>query len=188
MIDIRDICVSFGEKRVLEQVSLSLAPGERVCLSAPSGSGKTTLAKVILGLLRPDSGEVNVNGKAVAVFQEDRLLPHMNVLQNVTVGQGGSRTLAAEILTALGLGDVLHARPAALSGGMRRRVALARALWAHSAVIVLDEPFNGLDAAAKTAAIDAINTYAAAKTLVLISHDPNEAQALNARTVEIGNR
>ena len=137
----------FGGKVVLDRFTYAFPETGAVALMGPSGVGKTTLFRILLGLERPDSGTVSgMDGKSVSVvFQEDRLFPGLTVLQNAEVaGSGG-----AEWLARLGLGEELNARPDSLSGGMRRRVALARALCRDGEIFLLDEPFQGLDPARK---------------------------------------
>jgi len=141
------VTLSFGGKLVLDRFSLEL-PGEGItCLSGPSGCGKTTLFRLIAGLLRPQSGKIiSAFSKISYMFQEDRLLPWLSALENLeAVLPTGERDRARLILTELGLGDELHAKPSELSGGMKRRVALARALAFDGDLMLLDEPFTGLE-------------------------------------------
>ena len=184
--------VSFGYKRginVLSGFSLEVPDSGRVCLFGKSGCGKSTVLRLAMGLAKPGSGRITgTEGLAVsAVFQEDRLIPWKTVLENVALFADGTERAAAApadraayYLRALGLGDVLHSLPGELSGGMKRRVALARALAHNFDMLVLDEPFTGLDEAAKRNAIELVSRETAGKMLLLATHDLAEAEALGA--------
>ena len=126
---------------------ISLAVSGTVAIMAPSGAGKTTLLRILLGLLAPDSGEVRTGGARIgAVFQEDRLIEHMTALQNLALVSGrASRAQLREHLARLGLEADAEKRVSAFSGGMRRRVAIARAIVYEPDVLLLDEPFAGLE-------------------------------------------
>lgn len=175
--------VTFGytpEKPVVQHLSLAIPAGGRVCLTGVSGQGKTTALRLLMGLEQPQSGTVSVPEgiRFSAVFQEDRLLPWKTVLENTALF---SEAEAARYwLAAVGLDDCLNARPEALSGGMKRRAALARALAHPFDVLVLDEPLTGLDSAAKARCLLAINEAVGARTLVMAGHGRSEADALRA--------
>lgn len=132
MIALEDVSFAYGQKPVLQAVSLRFPKSGAVCLFGASGCGKTTLLRLLSGLEKPDKGRLTgLEGKRTAMlFQEDRLLPWLSVLENVAVVLEGpdARARAADWLELVGLADAAHKRPAALSGGMRRRAALARAL------------------------------------------------------------
>ncbi len=136
--------------------------------------------------MQPDSGSVTTLHPQSVVFQEDRLLPGFSALTNLRLvaGRGRDKELLA-ILTALGLGDA-GAKPVRdFSGGMKRRVAIARALMADYQLLLLDEPFKGLDAAARDRAARVIKDHAAGKTLVMVTHDPKEAGLLDAGIIHL---
>lgn len=174
----------FGGKVVLDRFTYAFPETGAVALMGPSGVGKTTLFRILLGLERPDSGTVSgMDGKSVSVvFQEDRLFPGLTVLQNAeVVGSGG-----AEWLARLGLGEELNARPDSLSGGMRRRVALARALCRDGEIFLLDEPFQGLDPARKREVLELFRELKSRKFLLLITHDPEEAAFLADEVIQLG--
>ena len=188
---------SFGYKRginVLSGFTLEVPDSGRVCLFGKSGCGKSTVLRLAMGLAKPGSGRITgTEGLAVsAVFQEDRLIPWKTVLENVALFADGTERAAADptdraayYLRALGLGDVLHSLPGELSGGMKRRVALARALAHNFDMLVLDEPFTGLDEAAKRNAIELVSRETAGKMLLLATHDLLEAEALGAEIIEL---
>ena len=175
--------VTFGygpQKEVLRDISLEIPEGGRLCLTGPSGEGKTTVLRLLLGLEKPRRGTVSVpEGTAFsAVFQEDRLLPWKTALENVALFSDGET--ARRCLAALGLSDSLAAMPDTLSGGMKRRVALARALAHPFDVLVLDEALTGLDGGTKTQCRAAIDQAVGHRTLVMATHDESEAAALGA--------
>lgn len=175
MIEFCKVTKSFDGKPVLHDVSWTIRPGEQWQVRGPSGIGKTTLLRLLMGLETPDSGcLVCAAGLRFApVFQEDRLVEHWNALANVGLVCADSARVR-EILTALLPQDALEQPVRTLSGGMRRRVALARALAAEGDVLVLDEPFAGLDGQTAQRALQAIAQYRAGRTLVLVSHGTDE--------------
>ncbi len=147
MIDFVHVSKCFGEKPVLRDLSFSFKKGLYL-LTGPSGIGKTTLLRLAAGLEEPDSGRIAVTetGRLRMVFQEDRLLPWKNVLDNVRL-EAGDIASARELLRELGLEKEETAYPDSLSGGMRRRTAIARALCGKPDILLMDEPLNGLDKA-----------------------------------------
>ena len=154
----------FGDKVVLEDVSLTVPDGAVVCLMAPSGRGKTTLLRCIAGLEMPDSGTVTgVPERLGFVFQEDRLCPQLDAVENVRLvtGRAMSRPDIEAHLRELGLADCLDQRAAELSGGQRRRVSIARAVCYGPELLLLDEPAAGMnpqETEELTAFIDRIRT------------------------------
>lgn len=180
--------VTFGyplRKPILRDFSLSIGATERLWLSGPSGQGKTTVLRLLLGLEQPRRGQViRPEDLAVScVFQEDRLLPHLTVLENTALFSTESE--AVRVLQELGLGDQLDALPKNLSGGMARRAALARALSHPCQLLILDEPFTGLDQISKAAAIQAVDHFCRDKALVIATHDTAEATTLQAAKVSL---
>lgn len=178
MIELRDISVSFGEKRVLCGLEVIWPDSGTILLRGASGSGKTTLLRVLAGLLTPDAGEVSgLTGRKIGmVFQEDRLLPWRTTLENVSLTS--DRTTAKDLLERLDLADALHLKSAALSGGMRRRVALARALAYSDDVLLLDEPFNGLDSERRAQAASLLQRCS--RLRIVATHTVEDADLLNA--------
>ena len=188
-IRVNNISKSYGEKQVLSHFSACFPQGEVSAVMAPSGRGKTTLLRLILGLEKPDAGEITgVPEAKSALFQEDRLCPELSVLGNIRMVTG--RTVPEEeirrLLAFLGLEESVETPARALSGGMARRTALARALLYPGELLVLDEPFNGLDSGARERAAQAIVRYAPERTVLLVTHRREELELLNAsRLVEI---
>lgn len=180
MIRFEEVSLTFGDCRVLECCTEMLPERGVVCLFGPSGCGKTSFVRVLTGLQKPDSGRVTgiCPAEAAVVFQEHRLLPWLTVRENVAaVLPKGSDPLPW--LQIVGLEQAADLLPSALSGGMQRRAALARALAYGGKLLVLDEPFQGLDLAAKQEIYPHILAAAAEKPVLLITHDPVEAEALS---------
>lgn len=165
---------SYGGQPVLQDFSLTLPQQGFCCILGRSGAGKTTLLRLMAGLEKPDRGTVSPSGPVSMVFQEDRLLPQDTVLENVALFSDPAR--AKELLIALGLGEWLHRRPGELSGGMRRRVAIARALAAPARVYLMDEPFKGLDGDTRQEVFRLVRQETREGLLVLVTHDPRDAQ------------
>lgn len=186
-MEVKNLCKAYGDRPVLENVSFTAGVGV-TALWGPSGVGKTTLLRILLGLEKPDSGELM--GTAVrwsAVFQEDRLLEGLDAAGNLRFALGPAYdTRAAEaMLEELGLADVESKPVGAWSGGMKRRLALARALLAPSEAIALDEPFTGLDDENRQRAIRAIRRAAETKPVILVTHDRTELNLLRANIVNL---
>ena len=177
------LCISYGSQAVLADFSLELPETGAVALMGPTGCGKTTLLRVLAGLLQPQSGRVDgLTGKRVAVlFQEDRLLPWLTARENVAaVLEKGETARAEQALRDAGLPEsAFDKRPAELSGGMRRRVALARLLAYGGDVWLLDEPFKGLDADSRARVMQTVKRAGQGKLIVLVTHEKAEAQALS---------
>ncbi len=177
MIELCDVTVRFGERTVLDRLSAQIPLAGTTVVTGASGSGKTTLLRVLIGLQGLNGGKVaGLDGlKLSVVFQEDRLLPWLTALENVSLVS--APVSARRYLYALGLGDALAQKPPALSGGMRRRVAIARALAYDGDLLLLDEPFAGLDDGAKR--ICAAVLLDQNKPIVLVTHSLEEAERLH---------
>ena len=187
MVELKGITHSYGDHRVLDQVSLSVRLDSRLALMGPSGCGKTTLLRILLGLERPDAGTVdNTFGTVAAVFQEPRLLPWRTALQNVNLVLGdhpGTLEKARQWLCRMELMSAEEKYPRELSGGMQQRVSLARALAAEPDLLVLDEPFKGLDEALRDRILARVAETNAA--ILLVTHDRREAEALGCEIVNM---
>ena len=184
MIEIRDLHKSFGEKQVFRGLSCSFPEGETTCIMGPSGCGKTTLLNLLAGLEQPDGGTISgmAEKRKSMVFQESRLVEGMGPVPNLRlVNPSVTRKEAEGMLRALGLSDSLHQPVSTLSGGMRRRVAILRALAACYDVLLADEPFKGLDEKTKRQVISYFREKTRGKTVLLVTHDPSEAQAVGGR-------
>jgi len=184
----------------LENTTLSVESGETVCLVGPSGCGKTTMLNLLAGFLDPTTGSVSVDDKPVqgpseeraVVFQADAVFPWLTVENNIAFGprvQGKSKIEKAErterFMGLVGLSDFRHAFPKELSGGMRKRVDLARAYASGPKVLLLDEPFGALDVFTKETMWIAFQKVAEAepKTVIFVTHDIEEAIFLGDRVV-----
>ena len=183
------LCKSFGEKSVLRDVSGTLTAGCITGLMAPSGAGKTTLLRILMGLEQADSGRIDgLDGlRLSAVFQEDRLCDQLDGVSNLRlVTPSLSRAEARNALEAVGLADCIGQPTRELSGGQRRRVAILRGLLADYDLLILDEPFKGLDRETKQLVIEDTQRRCMGKTVLLVTHDPTELDALGVTELLTG--
>ena len=172
MIELKAITKSFGNKQVLQNFSYTFEKGRTYCLFGKSGCGKTTLLNIIAGILKPDAGQVNINknSKVRMVFQEPRLLPWRNVIENICIS-GSDSNSAMELLKAFSLKGEAYNYPDSLSGGMCRRISIARALNDKPDILLLDEPFSGLDEDMSLKTISLIKEKMKDKTIICVTHD-----------------
>jgi len=196
-IHIKQLTLSFSGQKIplFSQLDLTLQPGQWHCILGQSGCGKTTLLRLLADLLPKDvawSGELSasdnqsISGRVAYMAQQDLLLPWLNVLDNVCFSfrlkQGKASAAvqerAIQLLHRVGLGEKLHARPSQLSGGMRQRVALVRTLIQDKPLVLMDEPFSALDAVTRYKLQDLAAELLAQRTVLLITHDPQEALRL----------
>lgn len=181
---LKDIQKRYGEKEVLHNFSMIVEEGERACIFGPSGGGKTTLLQIIAGLVSPDSGEVRrPEGNISYIFQEYRLLPWLTAEENITATTGCSKERAREILTALELGKERKGYPDEFSGGMKQRLNIARALAFPSTLILLDEPFKGLDPELREKVIAYVDQCCQDRTVVLVTHDRTESEQMKCTKI-----
>ncbi len=184
-IELKNICVSFGEKQVLQDFSHTFASGSVTCVMGPSGCGKTTLLNVLIGTVAHQSGSVTGMPKKVAcVFQEDRLCEDFSALSNAKIASSFSKEEVVHCLERLGITEI-DTKVSQFSGGMKRRVAIARAICADCDVILLDEAFKGLDVASKENAIGVLLEYSKNKTVIAVTHDTEEAHLLSAEILDL---
>ena len=208
-ISITDVSVTFPGKRpgeqipVLERVSADVAKGEFVCLVGPSGCGKSTLLNIVGGFLQATSGEVLVEGEPVRgpdprrifVFQENGVFPWLNVRDNIGFGLRGRSnaeraSIIAHYVSMVGLTGFEDAYPRELSGGMRQRVEIARALAANPDIIYMDEPFGALDFITRLKMrADLVRIWQSEKkTILFVTHDIEEAVQLADRVLVMSQR
>ena len=187
MLELKNVCLSYGKLEVLKNISLRLARGERIALMGPSGCGKTSLLRVSAGLQKPYSGSViNSAERTAMVFQEPRLLPWLSAEDNVKlIIPVGAKMSGPPVnwLEKLGIAEAAKKKPDELSGGMQQRVALARALAYEADLLLLDEPFKALDAGTKENVIKTISGSTDA-AIILVTHDAGEAAELGCRVIE----
>jgi len=177
-IVLQQIVKSYGQSVVIDRLDLTLPSEGIICLTGPSGCGKTTLIRLVTGLEKQDAGIISgVEGKTFSiVFQEDRLLPWLTAAENLDLVL--HKSVSNRYLDLVQLGEDSHKYPGELSGGMRRRVALARALAYESDVLVLDEPFKGLDENLRESMIELVRNERRNRLVYLITHDAYEAKRL----------
>jgi nitrate/nitrite transport system ATP-binding protein len=208
-IELSGVCKGYGPKdqrtHVLEDVNLSIEKGELVSIVGYSGAGKTTLISLLAGLIMPDKGEVKVGGRIVTgpgpergvVFQNYSLLPWLTVLENVQLAvdqvfthlSSQERTARAmRFVEMVSLGPAAGKRPRELSGGMRQRVSVARALAMEPEVLLLDEPFGALDALTRGVLQGELQRISqeSGKTMLLITNDVDEGILLSDRIIPLG--
>ena len=207
MIQCSDISIAFQGKIVLDRITLTIPDGAFLCLLGQSGCGKSTLLRIIAGLLKATSGGVTVDGKLVdapekacsVVFQDYSLFPWMTTGKNLMLALAASypqkskaeiRNLAESYLEMVGLGGVFNQYPAALSGGMRQRAAIARAIAVPSRILLMDEPFGALDPVNRAMLQDLVRELHrdshGARTVVFVTHDVDEALYLGTEIAVLG--
>ncbi len=202
MLQLEHISHQYGQLRAVDDLTLRVGPGEVVCLIGPSGCGKSTVLRLAAGLERLQAGRVIISGQVMAdsttdvppeargvglVFQDYALFPHLNVLDNVAFGLRGRASERAQraraVLEQVGVAEYAGSFPHVLSGGQQQRVALARALAPRPRVMLLDEPFSGLDARLRDQVRDStlhvLKDSGAA--CLLVTHDPDEAMFMADR-------
>ena len=204
-LTLENVTRRYGETVALAGIDLDVAPGEIVCLLGPSGCGKTTLLRVIAGIEKPSSGRVLINDREVAgpskfvtpenrnvglMFQDFALFPHLKIVDNVAFGlkalpRADAVQAARAILERVGLTAQAEAYPSTLSGGQQQRVALARAIVPRPAVILMDEPFSGLDVQLRDSMQEETLSLLreTRATSLIVTHHPEEAMRLGDRIV-----
>ena len=184
-IEIKNLTKAYGDKQVLDNFSMTIEKGIN-CIMGASGSGKTTLVNILAGLVKADDGSISApeNAQFSFVFQEDRLLEWETALSNVLFvckEPKIAQEQAKDLLTEAGLGDSIDKKAKELSGGMKRRVAICRGLIADYDIIILDEPFKGLDAGIKPTIMDMVKSHTEGKYAIIITHDASEAEYLGGK-------
>lgn len=189
MIECRELAKSFDDQLVFSHLNMHIEEGERICLMAPSGSGKTTLLRILLGLESYDSGTlINPHTSSMAVvFQEDRLCDALSAVDNVALvcKPGVSRRSLRAMLCEVLPNEVLDKQVAYLSGGQRRRVALVRAFACDAHLLVLDEPFSGLDSETRSEVAQFMLRHQNNATLLVSTHGEHDHVSLHARVIRL---
>ncbi len=174
MITLNNVSLSFGDREVIKKFSYTFPETGIVAITGPSGCGKTTLLRILCGFETPDSGQISgVPQKISYVFQEHRLIPWISAIDNVaTIFDNCDKTKAKEILNKLGITDEdAQKLPSMLSGGMKQRVSIARALYNDASLYLLDEPFSALDAENRDTAMSILKKKAENALLIIVSHN-----------------
>ena len=215
VLSFQDVWVEYGDKVVLEKVSLDVAEGSFVSIVGPSGAGKSTFLRLTLGQEAPTRGQVLLDGKPLrpepgpdrgVVFQRYSVFPHLTALDNVVFGlecerapftgrlfgaaHKAAQEEAAQMLTHVGLGDALKVFPAQLSGGMQQRLAIAQALIKRPRILLLDEPFGALDPGVRVDMHGLITELWKEHklTIMMVTHDIREAFVLGTRVLAFDKR
>ncbi|WP_375197002.1 ABC transporter ATP-binding protein [Sphingobium sp.] len=215
LLSLRDVWVEYGDKIVLERVSIDIEEGSFVSIIGPSGAGKSSLLRLILGQEAATRGSVLLDGTPLApecgpdrgvVFQRYSVFPHLSALRNTVFGLECSKASlsarlfgkahreaveeATEMLTAVGLGDSLHLYPAQMSGGMQQRLAIAQALIKRPRILLLDEPFGALDPGIRADMHRLITRLWRdySLTIIMVTHDIREAFSLGTRVLALDKR
>ena len=187
-IIVKNLNKSFGENKVLNNFSCEFKQEEITCIMGASGCGKTTLLQILLGLLNADNGEFSgISDRRISVvFQENRLCSNISSSANIRlVNQAVTKNDAAKMLKSVGLADAAAKPARELSGGMKRRVAILRALAADCEIIILDEPFKGLDDDTKEDTMNYFKTQTIGKTVIMVTHDKNEVEFFGANVINM---
>lgn len=177
---LKNIYKSFEGTEVLKDFNLEIADGEHVVLMGKSGKGKTTILNIIMGFEAPDRGETDIPKEISTVFQEDRLCEDFSAISNVCLMKG-NKELAKEILDKLGIESDKYVNT--MSGGQKRRVALARCLSRTAKLYIFDEALKGLDEKTKAVAMNVIKEYTCGRSVLFVTHDINEAREFAERRV-----
>ncbi len=210
MIDVTNLTKRFGDTVVLDSVSFQVARGERVAFTGPSGVGKSILLRCLSGLMRPDTGEIRLDGASLTgggvearrarlmtgmVFQQFNLFQHLRVLDNIALAPirvlgitpKDAFARADELLSVVGLLDKRLAYPQELSGGQQQRVAIARALAMQPKILLFDEPTSALDPAIAVEVLELIGRILddGEKTAVFVTHELDKVKPLVSRVFEI---
>ena len=182
------VSLTLGKTTILRDFDFSVKAGEIKVIMGPSGSGKTSLLRLTAGLIKPDKGRIITDSHKIAMqFQEPRLLPWFTALENVNLVMSDTKDTLDEArayLSLVGLEDAADLYPMELSGGMQQRVALARTLAYDADIILLDEPFRGLDQSLKQKMIDLVKFMQREASILLVTHDAEVADAFGGVDVQ----
>lgn len=184
MIKIDSLNFSYGDNEaVFSSFSAEFKKGERICLRSPSGSGKTTLLRLIAGLQKANSGRISFDKKFKVAysFQNDDLFPWYSALENVSIVS--NEKIAKNILCQFGLSECLNKLPAELSGGMKKRVSLARALSSKPDILLIDEGFTGIERSLEKIIMDYIIESCKNSVVIFATHDDYVCDYLSTRVI-----
>ncbi len=187
---VKNISKSFNQKVIIKDLSIELPDKGKICFFGKTGIGKSLFMDILSGLCTPDNGCITglENKKISVVFQEDRLLPWLTALENIrSVMCKRKKCLCQDLLKNIGMQNYADKFPDELSGGMRRKIAIARALAHEGDVLLLDEPFNGLDYESKNRIFDIIYEYSSSRLSILVTHNAEEAIKFSDKIYIFGN-
>ncbi len=182
------VSINFGDRKVLDGFDLTVPAGSTLCIMGPSGCGKTTLLQIISGRLKPDTGKMSgIPEKIAYVFQEDRLCEDYSAVANIRLilGKNAPENEIRANLEELGLSDSADMPVKNLSGGMKRRVAIARAICYDADLVLLDEPFKGLDENLRRLTMDYIKRHTIFKTVICVTHEPAVAEYMGGTVLNM---
>jgi len=193
---LKNVSHSYGSVPAVRNISMTIGPGEFIAIVGPSGCGKTTLLNILSGFIKPSSGAVAYTGRARTVYQHDGLFPWLTVVQNVVLGlqhledESERRRQLAEMIRFIRLEGFERHYPHQLSGGMRQRVELARALAGDTDLLLMDEPFSSLDYLTRLRLRRelALMLREQPRTVILVTHDIEEATQLADRVIVLSGR
>jgi ABC-type multidrug transport system ATPase subunit len=176
-MEIKNVTKLFNDKVIFKDFSVSIPENKITFIMGESGSGKTTLLKMICGLDKQFEGEILLSSnKLSCVFQEPRLFPTLTAKENIELVEKGGDLSSEDVLKLVELDRDSHLYPNELSGGMKMRLSIARALYYNGDIFVLDEPFSALDEELKDRILNNIFDALKGKTVIIVSHNPEEAQ------------
>lgn len=189
MIIFKDISKSYGNRTVLKNFNIEIREGQTTFVLGKSGSGKTTFSKIVLGLEKIDTGKISgLDGKKISVvFQEDRLMENMTIGSNfkMTVDSHINSKQIIEKMEKIGLFQSLETKISELSGGMKRRISILRAFLIEFDLIVMDEPFRGLDDETKEIVMNFVIQNIKGKTAIIITHNKDEVEYFAEKIKEL---
>ena len=187
-IILKNVTKKFEDKIIFSKLNLTFPGGACTCIMGTSGCGKTTLLNLLMKFQLPQEGEIlGVPDRISAVFQEDRLCEEFSAIANIRLvtGKQKNRSEILEHLTELGIADSAYLPVRELSGGMKRRVSIARAILYSSDLHILDEAFKGLDEANKQIAMDYVKRYQQGRTLICVTHDTTESDYFGGKLINL---
>lgn len=192
MLQVNNLCKSFGSLKAVDDVSFDLAKGETLAIIGPSGGGKSTILRLLNGLEKPDSGTILINGRSDGsfglVFQEYNLFPQYTVLGNITLAPRLLKkdySHAEEILDKVGLLEKKNNYPSQLSGGQKQRTAIARALMLNPDILCFDEPTSALDPKLTEEIVGIINRMKGKQTIIIVTHDMDVMRGVADKTANM---
>ncbi len=185
-MEIKNLTKKFGNKLVFDNFSIKIPKGKISFIMGESGCGKTTLLRILIGLDKDYVGDIKgLDGKISCIFQEPRLFPTLNVTENLELIERGSKLTVMELLKITELENDALLYPSELSGGMKMRLALARALYYNGDIFIMDEPFSALDDELKERLLPKLFELLKGKTVIIVSHNISEANTYGDNIIKL---